>query len=530
MRKTWKSALSFVLSAAMVLTAGVVAPNVKSDAADDPLFTATLNANGAIWGWGQAPAGSVVSVDVTEPGDYTISVPASADFTNNSGAMWLETTLTALPTGYSVVGKTIKVGDESYDWSKAELVIESSKARINIWNQWNATATSNPLANEVISGASGNTVEVTFTVVGAATPTPTPEATPTPTPDDATPTPGVDDPTPTPEAPAGPWFTAQIANNGGFWGWEGEGAPAADDIASVEVTGYGEYTLRATATTEYATDANAVWITTDLTEVPTDYTVVGKTIKFNDESYDWSKGNMYKDETNVRLGVWNGWNNSDAAANPLGDNIIEGVAGDIIEMTFVVKENDTTTVTPTPVPSPTPVPPTTEVEGPKKDATFTSGSLKYKVTKAATITGTKRTAGAVTVVGLAKKNAASVNVKNTAKSGNASYKVTAVGKKAFQKAAKLKKVTLGSAIKTIPASAFNGCKKLTTVKATGAKKIDASAFKGCKALKSVTFAKLSSVKKGAFKGCKKTIKVGGKKAVKKANVKKLKKSGYKKFK
>ena len=48
MRKTWKSALSFVLSAAMVLTAGVVTPNVKSDAADDaPWFTATLQQNSA---------------------------------------------------------------------------------------------------------------------------------------------------------------------------------------------------------------------------------------------------------------------------------------------------------------------------------------------------------------------------------------------------------------------------------------------------------------------------------------------------
>ncbi len=176
---------------------------------------------------------------------------------------------------------------------------------------------------------------------------------------------------------------------------------------------------------------------------------------------------------------------------------------------------------------------TVQTDGLAKGKTFTAGSLKYQVTKAATITSVskKKTAGIVTVVGLAKKTASSVSVNNTVANGSAFYQVTALGKKAFQNAKKLKKATLGSSIKTIPASAFAGCKKLTAVTAAGVTKIEKSAFKGDKALKKLTLKKkLVSVKKGAFKGCKKKIKVsGGTKKVCKANIKKLKKSGYKKF-
>jgi len=177
----------------------------------------------------------------------------------------------------------------------------------------------------------------------------------------------------------------------------------------------------------------------------------------------------------------------------------------------------------------------TKVIGTAKGKTFTAGNFKYKVSVAATITGTVKTAGKVTVTGLSKtgKKKSSISVKNTVSASGASYQVTGIGSKAFQKAVKLKKATLGTNVKSIPTSAFSGCKKLTTVKATGVTKIGGKAFKDCKMLKKLTFGKkkLSSVKKGAFKGCKKTIKVtGGSKKVKKGNLKKLKKSGYKKFK
>lgn len=177
----------------------------------------------------------------------------------------------------------------------------------------------------------------------------------------------------------------------------------------------------------------------------------------------------------------------------------------------------------------------TKVIGVAKGKTFRAGNFNYKVSVAATITGTAKTAGKVTVVGLsaAGKKKSTVSIKNTISASGASYQVTGIGSKVFQKSKKLKKVTLGTNINSIPANAFVGCKKLTTVKVTGVTKIGKNAFKGCKVLKKMTFGKknLSSVKKGAFKGCKKTIKVaGGSKKVKKGNIKKLKKSGYKKFK
>lgn len=179
--------------------------------------------------------------------------------------------------------------------------------------------------------------------------------------------------------------------------------------------------------------------------------------------------------------------------------------------------------------------PITKVIGVAKGKTFAAGNFVYKVSAAATITGTVKKAGKVTVTGLSKtgKKKSSINVKNAVSASGASYQVTGIGSKAFRKAAKLKKVTLGTSVKSIPTSAFENCKKLTSVKATGVTKIGAKAFKGCKVLAKLTFGKkkVSSVKKGAFKGCKKTIKVaGGSKKVKKGNVKKLKKSGYKKFK
>lgn len=144
------------------------------------------------------------------------------------------------------------------------------------------------------------------------------------------------------------------------------------------------------------------------------------------------------------------------------------------------------------------------VVGAKVGASVTVGAFKLKVTKAATT----KSAGKATVTGLSKsgKKAKSLNVKASMKKGAASYKVTAIGKKAF-KGAKATKITLNKNIKTIPASAFASCKKLSKLKIDG---------------------KLKKVTKKAFKGCKKKIAVSGKN--KKANVKLLKKSGYKKFK
>ncbi len=152
-----------------------------------------------------------------------------------------------------------------------------------------------------------------------------------------------------------------------------------------------------------------------------------------------------------------------------------------------------------------------EAVGVAKGKTFTSGNLKYKVTKGATKYGTKVTNGTVTVVGLSKagKKKATVSVPATVSKSGGKYKVSALGTKAFAKASKLKTVKLNKYMKKIPAKAFINCKKLS---------------------KLVLKVKITSVKKGAFKGCKKKITVSAKKSIKKASLKKLKKSGYKKFK
>lgn len=172
-----------------------------------------------------------------------------------------------------------------------------------------------------------------------------------------------------------------------------------------------------------------------------------------------------------------------------GEKYLETVPTDSIEITFNIKGLANQVAN--------------EPVGPAKGKTFTSGNFVYKVTKQAMT----RTNGTVTVAGLSKagKKAKSLSVANTVKK-TGTYKVAGIEKNAFKGAAATA-VTLGKNIKSIPASAFANCKKLTTL-----------------TLK----AKLSSVKKNAFKGCKKTITVKG--TAKKNNVKTLKKSGYKKFK
>lgn len=141
----------------------------------------------------------------------------------------------------------------------------------------------------------------------------------------------------------------------------------------------------------------------------------------------------------------------------------------------------------------------------KKGDVFTSGNFKYKVTKV--VSGS--TDGNATLTGLstkgskAKKLSVALSVKGT--DGN-SYKITAIGKKAFS-GAKATAVTLNKNIKNIPALAFQNCTNLNTL-----------------TLK----AKLSKAAKNSFKGCKNTITVKGTSG--KANKKLLKKTSYKKFK
>ena len=128
--------------------------------------------------------------------------------------------------------------------------------------------------------------------------------------------------------------------------------------------------------------------------------------------------------------------------------------------------------------------------GYKKGAKFESGNFKYQVTKVATATGSKKTKGVVTVVGLSKKGkkasklSVGTSVSKTVSKVKATYKINKLGKNAF-KGAKAKKVTLGKTIKSIPAGAFKNCKKLSKLTLKAKVSVKKGAFKGCKKLKTI---------------------------------------------
>ena len=495
--------------------------------ADFPDFTATLSSYGGFWGWDKTTDEEDGSwkVHVTAPGEYTICVTAPTDW-DFSGAFCINTSLTSIPAGYNISGKIAKLGEETYDWSKAKAYMNGGNLRLGIWNKFNEDwdVKANPL------------LKCTY---------------------------------------AEDWMTED-------WVRAEEWTTTVNCMC--------DYTLKATATRDATTRSGALSIETDLSEVPRGYGIAGKTVTIAGREYDWSKASPYrKSDGTIALSLWDADDNSELA-NPLGEDIEIKAGDHIEASFTVKKEGsalqttqpaDTTppadtsapAVTDTPVPSNTPTPsvtdtpkptdtptpsctptstatdtpkptdtpipnkPTDDTEKPgtpkpaalAKNKTFTAGNFKYKVTTAA-----KRKAPAkVSVIGPSPsgKKASSIKVKNAATYSGISYKVTAIKSKAFAKSAKLTKATLAANIEEIPASAFSDCKKLSSVAALGATEIGKSAFKNCKALKKLTFRERISVKRGAFKGCKKTIKVtGSSRKINRANVKKLKKCGYKKFK
>lgn len=110
---------------------------------------------------------------------------------------------------------------------------------------------------------------------------------------------------------------------------------------------------------------------------------------------------------------------------------------------------------------------------PKKNSTFTSSSVTYKVTKSDAKKGT------VTLVKGDKKKS-SVVIPATVKKNGYTFKVTQISSKAFYKNTKLKKVTIGKNITSIGTKAFQGCKSLKTiqVKSTSLKKVGKNALSG----------------------------------------------------
>lgn len=133
----------------------------------------------------------------------------------------------------------------------------------------------------------------------------------------------------------------------------------------------------------------------------------------------------------------------------------------------------------------------------QKNAIYTIGNYKYKVTKATT-NGT----GTVTLTGLKKKTVKSITVKDTVKIQGVKFKVTAIGAKACQKCKKLKKATVGKNVTAIGNKAFYQCKSLKTIKINSKKlkKVSKTAFS------QINKKAVMTVPKGKKKAYKKIIK------------------------
>lgn len=128
---------------------------------------------------------------------------------------------------------------------------------------------------------------------------------------------------------------------------------------------------------------------------------------------------------------------------------------------------------------------------PKVGTSYTVSGSTYKVTKA----------GAEVMVYKTSKAARSVTIPATIKAKGITYKVTAIGTKAFNGNKKLKKVTIGANIKKISNNAFFKCKSLKMV-----------------TIKSVLLTKKTANKK-AFKGVNKKMVIKVPKKMKKVYVK-----------
>jgi DNA-directed RNA polymerase subunit RPC12/RpoP len=109
-------------------------------------------------------------------------------------------------------------------------------------------------------------------------------------------------------------------------------------------------------------------------------------------------------------------------------------------------------------------------------------SAKYIVTSA------KASNPTVRYIGSTSKKAKTITVPASIKSGSITYKVTAIGAKAFKDNTKVTKIIVGRNVTNIGKEAFYGCTALTKITlGTGVTAIDAKAFYNCSSLTSLTF-------------------------------------------
>ncbi len=136
----------------------------------------------------------------------------------------------------------------------------------------------------------------------------------------------------------------------------------------------------------------------------------------------------------------------------------------------------------------------------KKNAVYTVGSYKYKITDAKT-----NDKGTVALSGVKSKKGKSIKVAETVTIGGKKFLITSIGNSAFSGCSKATSATIGKNVTKIGSKAFYNCKKLKkiTIKGTKLKSVGAKAFKG--------IAKKASIKvpKSKLKAYKKLLKGKG---------------------
>ena len=127
---------------------------------------------------------------------------------------------------------------------------------------------------------------------------------------------------------------------------------------------------------------------------------------------------------------------------------------------------------------------------PAKNSSRTVGNLNYKVTKVDE-ENTDGTNGTVTVTGM-KGNKTSVKIPDTVTIDDYTFKVNAIGSKAFYNKKKLKTITMGSNVTSVGKDAIKGIHKKAVIK------VSAERYKAAKKLfkSSSGFKKTMKIKKG----------------------------------
>lgn len=121
-----------------------------------------------------------------------------------------------------------------------------------------------------------------------------------------------------------------------------------------------------------------------------------------------------------------------------------------------------------------------------KGVTYTVGTMKYKVTNAAT-----NGKGTVAIMGTVKaktdRTFTSLSVPSAVKIGGITYNVTMVNVGAFSGYTYLKKVVIGNGVKAIGSNAFYGCKSIASIIiGRGVTAIGSKTFYGCSKLASIS--------------------------------------------